>query len=372
MERTKYIKNCRRIVIKCGSAVLTNEQGLIDDKVIRNLSKDLADYFKNNYKITVVTSGAVASGIGVFQRQPKNIFEKQAFASVGQLYLMESYKKSFKKHGLNIAQILLTHEDFKDRKRYLHIKENIKTLINLKVIPIVNENDSVVVDEIKFGDNDTLSALYAALYEADLLIMLTDIDGFFDSNPKENKESKLITSIKKIDEDIKKLATKTTSKLGTGGMLSKLEAAEKATKLGIPVIIANGKVKGIISKILSGDLIGTFFYPQKKRLKSKKYWIFYTAKSRGKIIIDDGAVKAIKEKGKSLLPAGIIDVIGEFKEGDVVDCIDKNNKLIAKGISFYSSNDILKIKQHGSSDISEILGYKYSDEVIHRDNLVLK
>jgi glutamate 5-kinase len=373
MERKNFIQTYKRIVIKCGSAVVTNEAGMLDEDVINNLAADIARYFKDNYKITLVTSGAVASGIGVFKREPKNLKEKQAFSSVGQIYLMESYKKAFDRFNLKIAQLLLTHDDFKNRKRFLNIKENVETLINLGAVPIVNENDCVVINEIKFGDNDQLSALYAGLFNADLLLLLTDIDGFFTSNPKcmENSSCKLIQSVKEIDEKIYKLASTTKSKLGSGGMLSKLKAADKATSLGIPVIIANGKKKGIINSVLSGEITGTFFYPKKNKLKSKKYWILYTGKSKGDIILDKGAVDAITLKGKSLLPAGIVNVNGKFEEGDIVKCKDLNGNIIAKGITYYSSEDVLKIKQKDSSQIKEILGYKYADEIIHRNNLVI-
>ncbi len=371
MERKNFIQNYKRIVIKCGSAVVTDNNGKLDLEVISHIAKDIAKYLGKNFKITLVTSGAVACGVGVFGREPKHLREKQAFSSVGQILLMESYKKAFQKYKIQIAQILLTHEDFKNRKRFVHIKENIETLLNLNVLPIVNENDSIVVNEIKFGDNDKLSALYAGLFDADLLMLLTDIDGFYDANPKCSDNCNLITSVKKIDENIFKLAESTKSRLGTGGMMSKLKAADKATNLGIPVIIANGKTDGIIEKVLSGENYGTFFYPKKKRMRSKKFWILYSVKSRGELIIDNGAVKAILEKGKSLLPVGILDIKGKFEEGDVVKCLNKKGDFLAKGITFYSSEDISKIKQQDSSKIKDILGYKYADEVINRDNLVI-
>ena len=371
MERKNFIKNYKRIVIKCGSAVVTDNNGKLDLDVISHIAKDISKYLEKNLKITLVTSGAVACGVGVFRREPKHLREKQAFSSVGQILLMESYKKAFQKYNIQIAQILLTHEDFKNRKRFVHIKENIETLLNLNVLPIVNENDSIVVNEIKFGDNDKLSALYAGLFDADLLLLLTDIDGFYDANPKCKDNCNLITSVKKIDENIFKLAESTKSRLGTGGMMSKLKAADKATNLGIPVIIANGKTEGIIEKVLSGENYGTFFYPKKKRMRSKKFWILYSVKSRGELIIDNGAVKAILEKGKSLLPVGILDIKGKFEEGDVVKCLNKKGDFLAKGITYYSSEDISKIKQQDSSKIKDILGYKYADEVINRDNLVI-
>ena len=372
MERSKFIKNYKRIVVKCGSAVVTDNEGKLDKDVINNLSKEISLFSEKKYKITLVTSGAVACGVGVFHREPKNLREKQAYASVGQILLMESYKNAFEKFNYKIAQILLTHEDFKNRKRFLNIKENIETLINLNVIPIVNENDSVVVNEIKFGDNDQLSSLYAGLFNADLLILLTDIDGFYDGNPKCRDNCSFITSVKEIDENIFKLAETTKSRLGTGGMISKLKAAYRATSLGIPVIIANGKKENILKKILEGELEGTFFYPKEDKLKSKKFWILYTAKSKGELILDDGAVNAVLNKGRSLLPVGILDVNGKFEEGDIVKCVDKKGKVIGKGITYYSSDDIKKIMQQDSSNIKDIIGYKYADEVIHRNNLVIR
>ena len=285
---------------------------------------------------------------------------------------MENYKRAFEKYSQKVAQILLTHEDFKNRKRFLNIKENIETLIYLNILPIINENDSITVNEIKFGDNDQLSALFSGLFNADLLLLLTDIDGFYSGNPKSDNNCSLIHSVKEINNNIMQLAHTTKSKLGSGGMLSKLNAVDKATSLGIPVIIANGRTESIIKKVLSGEQYGTFFYPKKDKLKSKKFWILYTAKSKGELILDDGAIKAIKEKGKSLLPVGIIDVKGKFEQGDIVKCIDNKGNFIAKGVTYYSSDDILKIKQQESNKIRDILGYKYADEIIHRNNLVVK
>ena len=371
MERKKFIEKCKRIVVKCGSAVLTKDDNSLDEDVIENLSDNVSRLIDKNYQVSIVSSGAVAAGRGILKIEPKNIVEKQALASVGQIALMQKYRDYFNKNAHEIAQILLTHDDFKDRKRYLHIKENIEKLISMKIVPVINENDSVVVDEIKFGDNDTLAAMFSGLFNADLLILLTDIDGFYSANPKVNNEAKLIESIKKIDANIKKLAEATPSKLGSGGMLSKIEAVDRATRLGIPVIIANGKKKDIVLKILNGEFLGTFFYPRKEKLKSRKYWLRYSTKSRGKIVIDDGAVKALTEKGKSLLPIGIIKVDGNFKEGDVIDILDKNLNLIGKGITYYSSEDLDKIKQNDSQKIKDILGYKFSDEAIHRNNLVV-
>ncbi len=371
MDRSLFIKSCKRVVIKCGSAVVTDTIGSIDKQVINNLAREISTLSSQNYKISLVTSGAVASGISIFHHKPKNIREKQAFASVGQILLMENYKKAFEVYNKTIAQILLTHEDFKSRKRFLHIKENIETLLNLSTVPIINENDSITVTEIKFGDNDQLSSLFAGLFNADLLILLTDIDGFYNSNPKHHTDSILIQSVKEINEDILKLAETTKSRLGTGGMISKLNAADRATGLGIPVIIANGKKENIITDILHGETSGTFFYPKKKRLKLKKFWLLHSTKAKGELIIDSGAVKAIKEAGKSLLPIGIVGLSGNFDEGDIVVCYDSNGQSIAKGIASYSSEDIKKIKGAESSKIKNILGYKYSDEVIHRNNMVL-
>ncbi len=371
MERKKFIQNCKRIVVKCGSAVLTNEDNTLDERVIENIAENVSKLVDKGYVMAIVSSGAVAAGRGILKIEPKNIVEKQALASIGQIALMQKYRDFFNKFNHEIAQILLTHDDFKDRRRYLHIKENIEKLINFKIIPIINENDSVVVDEIKFGDNDTLAAMFSGLFNADLLILLTDIDGFYDANPKINKDAQLIESVKKIDTKIKKLAESTPSRLGTGGMLSKIEAVDRATRLGIPVIIANGKKDNVLVKILNGELYGTFFYPREDKLKSRKYWLRYSTKSRGKIIIDDGAVNAIRFKGKSLLPIGIKEVEGNFKEGDVIDILDKNGKIIGKGITYYSAEDLKKIKQKDSSKIKEILGYKFSEEAIHRDNMVI-
>jgi len=328
---------------------------------------------QQGYSVVLVTSGAIASGkhrLNITGKL-KSIPEKQAAAAVGQGRLMRVYSKSFEKNGLYVAQILLTLSDLTDRQRFLNIRNTLSTLIEWKVTPIINENDSVAVDEIKFGDNDNLAAMIANIVEADLFINLTSTAGLYDSNPVEFKKAKLIPLVAEFTDEIEAIATAETSSVGTGGMKSKVLAAKKVTAIGIPCIIAPGKKKNVLADIIAGKEIGTLFLPMADRLNSKKYWIAFTLHSRGKLVVDDGARKALLEKGTSLLPSGIIDVEGDFALGDPVSCVDREGTAIAKGLVNFSSDEIRKIMGLKTTKIVQVLGHKDYDEVIHRDNLVI-
>jgi len=342
-------------------------------KIIDALVAEMSELIKNGYAIVLVTSGAIASGkhrLNITGRL-KSIPEKQAAAAVGQGRLMRVYSKSFEKNGLYVAQLLLTLSDLTDRQRFLNVRNTLSTLMEWQVTPIINENDSVAVDEIKFGDNDNLAAMIANIVEADLFINLTSTAGLYDSNPAEFKKAKLIPLVSEFTEEIESIATAETSSVGTGGMKSKVLAAKKVTAIGIPCIIAPGKKKNILTDIIAGKEIGTLFLPVAERLNSKKYWIAFTLHSRGKLVVDDGACKALLEKGRSLLPSGIINVEGDFAVGDPVSCIDREGTTVAKGLVNYSSAEIRKIMGLKTARIAQVLGHKDYDEVIHRDNLAV-
>ncbi|OPY88152.1 MAG: Glutamate 5-kinase [Smithella sp. PtaU1.Bin162] len=370
--RQETLSHVKKILIKVGSAVLTGADGL-DLKIIDALADEIAELIRQDYSVVLVTSGAIASGkhrLNITGKL-KSIPEKQAAAAIGQGRLMRIYSKSFEKNNLYVAQILLTLSDLTDRQRFLNIRNTLSTLLEWKVTPIINENDTVAVDEIKFGDNDNLAALIANIVEADLFINLTSTAGLYDANPTESKKARLIPLVAEFTDEIEAIATAETSSVGTGGMKSKVLAAKKVTAIGIPCIIAPGKKKNILADIIAGKEIGTLFLPMADRLNSKKYWIAFTLHSRGRITVDDGARKALLEKGKSLLPSGVIDVEGDFTVGDPVSCIDRAGTVIAKGLVNFSSAEIRKIMGLKTTKIAQILGHKDYDEIIHRDNLVI-
>lgn len=369
--RKDLLKNVKRVVIKVGTSTLTNDDGSLNENLIKNLVFQISTIKNLGFEVVLVTSGAVGAGMGRFglSSKPKNISDKQALAAVGQVALMHLYERIFWAYSHIIAQLLLTRTDFDDRKRYLNARSVCNSLLLKGVVPIINENDPVVADEIKVGDNDTLSALVCGLIDADLLIILSDIDGLYDKNPTQNRDAKLINLVEKIDENIVKMASSEGSKFGTGGMATKIGAAKMATKIGANLIIANGKVDNVLIKILNSQDIGTLFLASNHKVSSRKFWLAYGTNKKGKIIIDNGAVNAIKS-GKSLLGVGIKDIINEFERGEVVDLINLDNAIVANGISNYSSDEIALIKGTKSDEFESILGYKIDDEIIHADNIV--
>jgi len=371
-SRKKNLKKIRRIVVKVGSGVLAAKNGL-NNRVISGITKDISVLRKNGIDVILVSSGAIASGmkkIGLAKR-PATIFDQQATAAVGQASLMMAYENAFARHDLMVAQILITRDDLNHRGRYLNARNTVFTLLSWNIIPIINENDTVVADEIQFGDNDNLSAMVTNMAEADLLVLLTDMDGLFDKNPREHKDANIIPLVKKVDRSVMGYAGSLTGTFGTGGMVSKLKAAQQATVGGIPVVIANGHKQEILTDIFAGKEVGTFFMPQDSNLCRRKQWIAFTKAQKGKIIIDQGASNALQKRGKSLLPSGIIKVIGRFSQGDSVLLLDKEGQQLAVGMVNYPSGDINKIAGIRSSEIESVLGYKIDDEVIHRDNLVV-
>ncbi len=372
--RKTYIDKIRRVVIKIGSKALSNGKDKISRKIISNLVNSISVLRKKNIEVILITSGAILAGNETLKINIKNsnIIKKQVLSSLGQIKLMTMYSEAFKKNQTKVSQLLLTNDIFQDRKRFLNARATILELLKMKIIPIVNENDTVSIDEIMFGDNDILASKVAAMIDSDLLILLTDIDGLYDGNPKKNKSAKLLNYITSEEFDRKVLAD-TKENISAGGMTSKVDAAMNVSKFGIPTIIANGMVNKVIDNIFSFKEIGTIIIPSKISVKSKKRWIGLGLKTSGKIFIDSGAVNAILKKGKSLLPSGIININGNFEKGQQVAIFcDKTKKLIAKGLISYSSIDLEKISGKKSSQIEKILGFKYSDEIINRDNLIIE
>ncbi|WP_066496787.1 glutamate 5-kinase [Abyssisolibacter fermentans] len=373
IERDKYIKNIKRIVFKIGTSTLTHPTGLLDLNKIEHIVRQITNVHNKGIEVVLVTSGAVGAGIGKLglKTRPNTIPEKQAAAAVGQGVLLHMYEKLFSEYGKTVAQILLTKEDILNRKRFLNARNTFFTLFNQGVIPIINENDAVAVDELKFGDNDTLSAMVTSLVEADLLVLLSDIDGLYNSNPNENKDAKLISYVDIITDEIKEAAGGAGTKFGTGGMITKIKSADIAVNSGASMIIVNGSRPNIINEILEFKNVGTFFKANQNPLQSRKCWLTYNTLIKGKITIDDGAKEAIIEYHKSLLPAGICKVEGFFEKGDIVSIIDISNNEIARGITNYNSNEIDTIKRCKTHLIEEKIGYKSYDEVVHANNMVV-
>ena len=362
----------KRVVVKVGSNVLTEDNGL-NLKAIRSITRQIGKLIENGMEVILVSSGAMASGvkkIGLSAR-PDELPKRQAVAAVGQAGLMMEYEKAFDRHHLKVAQILLTSEDLSNRKRYLNARNTLNTLLSWGVVPIINENDTVWVEEIKLGDNDNLAAMITLLMDADLLINLTDIDGLFTRDPRVYPDAELIATVTHINKDTEKYAGDIPGALGTGGMISKIMAARKINSAGVPMIIAKGDKPNILLKLFSGQKHGTLFMPRQQRLTSRKCWIAYSLKPKGVIQIDDGAVNAILKNGKSLLPSGIIAVKNDFGVGAPVEFQNQRNESLGIGLVNYSAADIDKIKGLKSNRIKQVLGHKSYDEVIHRDNLAI-
>jgi glutamate 5-kinase len=370
--RSFCFKSARRIIVKIGSNILTQNAGL-NVTAIRSLSRQISCLMDTGLEIILVSSGAMAAGIrkiGLAQR-PEEIPKRQAIAAIGQAGLMLEYEKAFAKDKHRVAQLLFTSEDLNHRQRYLNTRNTLYTLLSWKIIPIINENDTIMVEEIKLGDNDNLAAMIALLMDADLLISLTDIDGLYNKDPRTHADAKLIPEVMVYSRQIEAFASAIPGALGKGGMLSKIKAARKVTAAGIPMIIAKGNKPDILIKLFKGDSHGTFFVPKTKKMPSRKSWIAYTLKPKGGIVIDRGACKAIINNGKSLLPSGIIGVIGDFGIGVPVQVINPKEEILAHGLVNYKSNDIRKIMGLKTDQIKKKLGEKPYDEVIHRNNLVL-
>lgn len=377
LNRHKYkdiVKNAKRIVIKVGTSTLTHSTGKLNLALIEKLVRQLADLHCQDKEVLLVSSGAVGAGMGKlgYRNKPKTMPEKQACAAVGQGILVHIYEKIFAEYGETVAQLLLTRADIADRQRFLNARNTLLTLLKHNVIPIINENDTVAVEEIKFGDNDTLAALVAGLVDADLVILLSDIDGLYSNDPRKDSKAYLINVVEKITPDIEALAGGEGSKFGSGGMATKISAAKIAVNAGIAMIIANGSRPGILGEIFLGDDIGTLFIPRGVNPHSRKKWLAFCSEVNGSIWVDAGAREAIENKGKSLLPSGIQKIEGQFDCGHVVSVIDDQGREFARGMVNFGSQEIELIKGKQCKDISAILGYQDYDEVIHRDNLAIR
>jgi len=372
VSRKELLRSIKRAVVKVGSGVLTGSNGL-NTAVIDQLTTDICALRKEGMEVILVSSGAIAAGlkkIGVSKR-PKSLSQQQAVAAIGQSSLIMAYEEAFGSHGYKVAQILLTRDDLTHRRRYLNARNTLFTLLSWKIIPIINENDTVVVDEIKFGDNDNLSAMVTNLTESQILVNLTNIDGLYDKDPRTHSDATLVEVVEKVDRRLTRSASSIAGFLGTGGMATKLRAAQNMALRGVPTIIANGLKPNILNRIFSGKKEGTLFLPHEVPLCSRKHWIAFTKSPKGKVVIDRGAEKAILSQGKSLLPSGIVTVEGRFSMGNSVLLTNEAGKDIAVGMVNYHSGDIKKISGAKSTEIESRLGFKHDDEVIHRDNLVL-
>ncbi len=372
-KRCELLTRAHRVVVKVGTSTLTHATGKLDLFQIERLVRELADLKHQDLEVILVSSGAVGAGMGRMglKQKPKAMPAKQALAAIGQGLLMHTYEKLFCEYGEVVAQVLLTKEDISNRGRYLNARNTLLTLVKQGAIPIINENDTVAVEEIKFGDNDTLAALVAGLVDADLLILLSDIEGLYTADPRKDAAAQLIRRVDEITPEIEALAGDTGTKLGSGGMTTKIQAAKISYSFGIPMIVTDGSRNNVLREIIGGDYPGTLFVPRDHRINSRKGWIAFASKTNGTLWLDQGAEKAIVEKGKSLLPSGILKVEGSFRRGCVVSLKGQSGEL-ARGIVNYSSEDIEKIKGCQSKEILEILGYKDDDAVIHRDNLTLR
>lgn len=373
IDRKSIISKVKKVVVKIGSSILTDKSGNLSEDVFERVAKEVSKIKSRNIEVVVVSSGAIASGMKKLNltAKPVDISMKQAIAACGQSTLIWYYERAFLGFDLKVAQILITHDGLTDRKRFLNARKTMITLLDMGIIPIVNENDTVAVEEIMLGDNDNLAALVTSLVEADLLVLLTDINGLYSKDPRMNDDAEFISIIDKIGDDIQTTAGGTRGRTTTGGMKTKLEAAKSAAAYGVPTIIANGNDESVLEQILGGEDVGTLFLPSEQSLSGRKHWIAFTLKSSGEIVIDRGAKRAIAAGGKSLLPSGIKDVRGNFGVGESVTCVDENGTEVARGLTSYCSDDIRKIMGLNTSDLEKTLGYKYSDEVIHRDDLAV-
>jgi len=363
--------NC--LVVKVGSSLVTNNGTGLDRDAIGAWADQIAHLVKQRKDVILVSSGAVAEGMQRlgWKKRPRAINELQAAAAVGQMGLVQMYESCFSRHGLHTAQVLLTHDDLSDRKRYLNARSTLRTLLDMNVIPIINENDTVVTDEIRFGDNDTLASLVANLIEADTLVILTDQPGLYTADPRKQPDAKFIQYETAGNPELEKMAGGAGSNIGSGGMLTKVLAAKRAARSGAHTIIASGREQNVLVRLAAGEAIGTQLQAPQVKIVARKQWLADHLRVGGSVTLDDGAVKALRQDGKSLLPIGVTAVKGNFERGDVVACLDINGQEIARGLVNYTSAETVRILRQPSSEIARILGYVDEAELIHRDNLIL-
>lgn len=366
------MNNSRIVVVKLGTSTVTDKTGAPNVQYVQDLARQVKQLRAGGTSVVIVTSGAVGSGCSLLKlkSRPRTIPQKQAAAAVGQGLLMHTYATAFEMHGLSVGQVLLTREDLGDRKRYLNARNTFAALLKYGAVPVVNENDTVAVDEIKIGDNDTLAALVACLVEADVLILLSDVDGLYDKNPHAHDDAKIIPVVPVIDAAVVGAASGSISEVGTGGMSTKIRAAEICVGAGIKMVIANGRTAEVLDKALNSQ-VGTAFLPSIRKLGSRQQWMIHASTAKGSVYINEGARERIVRGNKSLLPAGVIDVTGSFGAGELVQIVDSSGTAIAKGFVNYSAVDVSLIKGKKSGEIELVLGRKPYDEIVHRDNLAL-
>jgi glutamate 5-kinase len=363
----------RRVVVKVGTGLITAPDRGADPRRIGLLAADLAAVMAARRQVVLVTSGAIVTGAARLRlaARPRSIPEKQAAASVGQSALMWQYAQAFRRHEREVGQVLLTGQDIADRGRYLNARNTLLTLLDFGVLPIVNENDTVAVEEIKVGDNDNLAALVAHLIDADLLILLTDVDGLYTGDPRRDPAARRVDTVEAVTADIQRLAHDEAADISVGGMGTKLQAARKAVGSGIPMLIASGREPDVVQRLLQGEELGTYFAPREDRLAARKRWIAFAVPPQGRLTVDAGACRALTERGKSLLPSGLVDVGGDFQAGEVVALAGPAGEEFARGLVNYDAAECKRLRGSKTSDIERTLGYRGVDEIIHRDNLVL-
>lgn len=373
MNNRQQLSQARRWVIKIGSALLTRDGQGLNVEGIACWVEQMADLHKQGVELVLVSSGAVAEGmcrLG-WQQRPNALHDLQAAAAVGQMGLIQAYESHFQKYDMHTAQVLLTHDDLSSRERYLNARSTLRTLLGLNVIPVVNENDTVITDEIRFGDNDNLAALVANLVEADHLIILTDQDGLFDKDPRKHKDATLIHEAVVSDKTLESMAAASGGALGQGGMQTKLRAARLAARSGTSTVIVSGSEPSILIRLRQAEEVGTLLQSDQEPIAAHKQWLAGHLQMRGKLVLDAGAVKVLTKSGKSLLAVGVKEVQGDFKRGEMVACVSESDEEIARGLVNYNADEVQLIKGQPSDRIEELLGYIDEPELIHRDNLVL-
>jgi len=373
-DTIRVVANARRIVVKVGSSLVTDEGRGLDRAAIDRWGAEIAALRAAGKQVEVVSSGAVAEGMKRlgWTRRPSEMHELQAAAAVGQMGLAQVYESCFSEHGLQTAQVLLTHEDLADRRRYLNARSTLRTLLELAVVPIINENDTVVTDEIKFGDNDTLGALVTNLIDADVLVILTDQQGLYTADPRKDPAATLLPAVRAGDPRLEAIAGGTGSSIARGGMITKVRAAQRAARGGASTVVASGRLDSVLKRLAAGESIGTQFVADIPRLAARKQWMADHLQLRGSVTVDDGAARALRAEGRSLLPIGVVEVQGDYERGEVIAIRDHQGEELGRGLSNYSSSDTRRIMRRASSEIEAILGYIEEPELIHRDDLVLR
>lgn len=373
MSERSRLGQARRLVIKIGSALLTNDGKGLDVPALAGWVDQIAGLIRDGVEVVVVSSGSVAEGMSRlgWTRRPDQLHELQAAAAVGQMGLVQTWEAEFKRHGLHAGQVLLTHDDLSDRKRYLNARSTLRALLDFGVVPIVNENDTVVTDEIRFGDNDTLGALVTNLVDADGLVILTDQLGLFDRDPRTHDDARLVDERKASDPELDAMAGGSAGALGRGGMQTKLRAARLAARSGGFTVIVGGRIEAVISRLRQQEPVGTLLLPEQGRTAARKQWLASHLQTRGRLTLDDGAVQVLRKGGRSLLPVGVRGVVGSFRRGEMVSCIDERGAEVARGLINYDADEARAIAGRSSDRIVEVLGYISDEELIHRDNMVV-